>query len=42
MIVNIAGYRFVNIDNPEDMKIKFLNKCLDLDLKGTIYFVIME
>ena len=38
MIVNIAGYRFVNIDNPEDMKIKFLSKCLDLNLKGTIYF----
>ena len=38
MIVNIAGYKFININNTEEMKDKFLEKCLDLGLKGTIYF----
>ena len=38
MIVNIAGYRFIDINNPGEMKIKFLDKCLELELKGTIYF----
>jgi len=38
MIVNIAGYRFVDINNTEEMKNIFLEKCLDLKLKGTIYF----
>tara|TARA_Y100000768_G_scaffold381787_1_gene361023 strand:+ start:1019 stop:1843 length:825 start_codon:yes stop_codon:yes gene_type:complete len=38
MIVNIAGYKFININNTEEMKNKFLEKCLDLGLKGTIYF----
>jgi predicted sulfurtransferase len=38
MIVNIAGYKFIDINNAEEMKEIFLNKCLDLRLKGTIYF----
>ena len=36
MIVNIAGYRFVDLHDPEEMKIHFLEECLDLQLKGTV------
>ncbi len=37
MIVNIAGYRFVDLHNPDEMKKQFLEECLDLELKGTVY-----
>jgi predicted sulfurtransferase len=36
MIVNIAGYRFVHLHDPEEMKVRFLEECLDLELKGTV------
>jgi predicted sulfurtransferase len=36
MIVNIAGYKFIDLHNPEKMKVEFLRKCLELELRGTV------
>ena len=35
-VVNIAGYRFVDLDDRDELREPFLNRCEELDLKGTI------
>ena len=35
-VVNIAGYRFVDLDDRDDLREPFLKRCEDLNLKGTI------
>ncbi len=35
-IVNISAYKFVTLDDTADMRPRFLQKCTDLGLKGTI------
>ncbi len=35
-IVNISAYKFVTLDDTADMRARFLQKCTDLGLKGTI------
>ena len=35
-IVNIAGYRFVNLDDRDDLRQPFRYICEKLQLKGTI------
>ena len=35
-IVNIAGYRFVNLEDRDELRSPFLNRCEELELKGTI------
>ena len=35
-IVNIAGYRFVDLPDRDDLQAPFREKCAELDLKGTI------
>jgi len=35
-IVNISAYKFVTLDDTGDLRPRFLQRCLDLELKGTI------
>ena len=35
-VVNIAGYRFVDLDDRDELREPFLKRCEDLNLKGTI------
>ncbi len=35
-IVNISAYKFVTLDDTAEMRARFLQKCTDLGLKGTI------
>ena len=35
-ISNIAGYRFVDLPDRDELRAPFMNRCSDLDLKGTI------
>ena len=35
-IVNIAGYRFVDLDDRDELREPFLKRCEELHLKGTI------
>ena len=35
-VVNIAGYRFVDLDDRDKLREPFLKRCEDLNLKGTI------
>ncbi len=35
-VVNIAGYRFIDLDDRDELREPFLNRCEELDLKGTI------
>ena len=35
-IVNISAYKFVTLDNAADLRPRFLQRCQDLELKGTI------
>lgn len=35
-ILNIAGYKFITLDNLSDLRIALFNKCQELMLKGTI------
>ena len=35
-IVNISAYKFVTLEDTADMRARFLQKCTDLGLKGTI------
>ncbi len=35
-IINISAYKFVTLDDTADMRPRFLQKCTDLGLKGTI------
>tara|TARA_B100000427_G_scaffold225550_1_gene189165 strand:+ start:147 stop:986 length:840 start_codon:yes stop_codon:yes gene_type:complete len=35
-VVNIAGYRFVDLDDRDDLREPFLKRCEELHLKGTI------
>ena len=36
MIVNIAGYRFVNLPDRDELREPLLERCLELGLKGTV------
>ena len=36
MIVNIAGYRFVNLPDRDELREPLLECCLELGLKGTV------
>ena len=35
-VVNIAGYRFIDLDDRDELREPFLKRCEDLNLKGTI------
>ena len=35
-IVNIAGYRFVDLPDRDDLRDPMLERCMELDLKGTV------
>lgn len=35
-IVNISTYKFITLDDTAELRPRFLQKCLDLELKGTI------
>ena len=35
-ILNIAGYRFVDIPDRDELREPFMNRCNSLELKGTI------
>ena len=35
-VVNIAGYRFIDLDDRDELREPFLRRCEDLNLKGTI------
>ena len=35
-VVNIAGYRFIDLDDRDELREPFLKRCQDLNLKGTI------
>ena len=35
-IVNMTAYRFVDLPDRDELRQPMLNKCLELDLKGTI------
>ena len=36
MIVNIAGYRFVELPDRDELRQPMLDLCTDVDLKGTV------
>ena len=36
-ITNIAGYRFVDLDDRDNLQSVFRSLCADLELKGTIF-----
>ena len=35
-VVNIAGYRFIDLPDRDDLRNPFLDRCEELGLKGTI------
>ena len=35
-VVNIAGYRFIDLPDRDDLRSPFLDRCEELGLKGTI------
>jgi len=35
-VLNIAGYRFVDLHDRDELRDPFMNRCTDLELKGTI------
>ncbi len=35
-VVNIAGYRFIDLPDRDDLRSPFLDRCEELELKGTI------